>query len=127
MLWCIHRWFVEGQSVSPVREEGPSILRQIPPAKGKLVNVNDDLIAEFLIECHENLDQLDRDLVALEKAPQNREHLASIFRTVHTIKGTCGFFSFPTLQTVTHAGETLLSRLRDGQLQLNEEITNALL
>ena len=58
------------------------------------MNVNDDLIADFLIECHENLDQLDRDLVALEKAPQNRENLASIFRTVHTIKGNCGLLQF---------------------------------
>ena len=56
------------------------------------------------------LDQLDRDLVGLEKDPENRERLASVFRTIHTIKGTCGFFGFDTLESVAHVGENLLSR-----------------
>lgn len=49
---------------------------------------NEEFIAEFLIEAIENLDQLDQDLVALENDPSNPDRLASIFRTVHTIKGT---------------------------------------
>ena len=53
---------------------------------------NEEFIAEFLIEASENLDQLDQDLIALEKQPDNPDRLGSIFRTVHTIKGTCGFF-----------------------------------
>src|SRR5215470_14743888 len=87
----------------------------------------DPVVKEFLVESYENLDQLDRDLVALEKAPQDRERLASVFRTIHTIKGTCGFFGFAKLEAVTHAGENLLSRLRDGELLLDAEITSALL
>jgi two-component system chemotaxis sensor kinase CheA len=87
----------------------------------------ESLIKEFLVESYENLDQLDRDLVTLEKDPQNRERLGSIFRTIHTIKGTCGFFGFDKLQSVAHVGENLLSRLRDGLLLLNPEITSALL
>jgi two-component system chemotaxis sensor kinase CheA len=87
----------------------------------------DDIVREFLIESYENLDQLDRDLVSLEKHPQDRERLASVFRTIHTIKGTCGFLPFPKLEAVAHAGESLLSRLRDGQLLLNAEITSGLL
>ena len=50
----------------------------------------DEIVQEFLVESHENLDQLDRDLVALEREPGSRELLASIFRTIHTIKGTSG-------------------------------------
>ena len=53
-----------------------------------------DIVSEFLVESHENLDQLDRDLVALEQAPGSRELLSSIFRTIHTIKGTSGFLAF---------------------------------
>ena len=48
----------------------------------------DDIVEEFLVESHENLDQLDADLVALEQEPDSRERLSSIFRTIHTIKGT---------------------------------------
>jgi two-component system chemotaxis sensor kinase CheA len=87
----------------------------------------DAVVKEFLVESHENLDQLDRDLVALEKAPRDGERLASVFRTIHTIKGTCGFLGYVKLGAVTHAGENLLSRLRDGQLLLGPEITNGLL
>jgi len=88
---------------------------------------NDDIVKEFLIESHENLDRLDRDLVALEKNPSDREILASIFRTIHTIKGTSGFLAFGKLEAVAHVGESLLAKLRDGQLKLNPEITTALL
>ncbi len=63
----------------------------------------------------------------LEKDPRNRERLSSIFRTIHTIKGTCGFFGFGKLEALTHRGENLLSRLRDGLFLLNPEITSALL
>jgi len=87
----------------------------------------DDIIAEFLAESVENLDQLDQDLVSLEKDPADREVFARIFRTIHTIKGTCGFLAFAKLESVTHVGESLLSRLRDGELDLSPEITTDLL
>jgi len=87
----------------------------------------DDVVKEFLVESFENLDQLDRDLVALEKDPRSRETLASVFRTIHTIKGTCGFLGFGKLESVAHVGESLLSLLRDGRLVLDPEITTALL
>lgn len=87
----------------------------------------DDIVKDFLIESYENLDQLDRQLVALEKEPTSRELLSAIFRTIHTIKGTCGFLGFARLESVAHVGENLLSRLRDGYVHLNSELTTALL
>ena len=73
-----------------------------------------EIVGEFLVESHENLDQIDRDLVALEQEPDSRDLISRIFRAIHTIKGTSGFLAFSRLETVTHAGESLLSRLRDG-------------
>ncbi|WP_040338831.1 chemotaxis protein CheA [Candidatus Blastococcus massiliensis] len=87
----------------------------------------DDIVEEFLVESHENLDQLDSDLVALEQDPNSRERLSSIFRTIHTIKGTSGFLAFNRLEEVTHVGENMLSRLRDGELALTPERTSVLL
>ncbi|MGN6244123.1 MAG: chemotaxis protein CheA, partial [Motilibacteraceae bacterium] len=87
----------------------------------------DEIVQEFLVESHENLDQLDRDLVALEQDPASRERLSSIFRTIHTIKGTSGFLAFGKLEAVTHVGENLLSRLRDGALDLTPTRTDVLL
>src|SRR5690348_11655411 len=87
----------------------------------------DDIVEEFLVESHENLDQLDTDLVALEQEPESRERLSSIFRTIHTIKGTSGFLAFNRLEEVTHVGENMLSRLRDGELALTPSRTSVLL
>jgi two-component system chemotaxis sensor kinase CheA len=87
----------------------------------------DEIIGEFLVESHENLDQLDSDLVALEQDPGSTALLASVFRTIHTIKGTSGFLAFSILESVTHVGESLLARLRDGDLTLTPELTSLLL
>ena len=87
----------------------------------------DDLIKEFLVESNENLDRLDSELVKLETDPSSQDLLSSIFRTIHTIKGSCGFLGFSKLEKVAHVGESLLSRLRDGKLSLTPEFTSGLL
>jgi two-component system chemotaxis sensor kinase CheA len=53
--------------------------------------------------------------------------LASIFRTIHTIKGTCGFFAYSTLERITHEAETLLSQLRDGKRKLTPSLISLVL
>ncbi len=87
----------------------------------------DEVIKEFLVESYENLEQVDLDLLALEVTPDDRETLARIFRTIHTIKGTCGFLDFTKLEKVAHVGENLLDLLRDGSISLTPEIATALL
>ncbi len=86
-----------------------------------------EIINEFLVESYENLDQLDQNLIDLEQDPGDTSILSSIFRTIHTIKGTCGFIGFTKLESVAHVGESLLSKLRDGVLALDPPRTSALL
>jgi two-component system, chemotaxis family, sensor kinase CheA len=86
----------------------------------------DEIIGEFLVESHENLDRLDQELIDLEQHA-DADTLASVFRTIHTIKGTSGFLGFGTLERITHVGENLLSKLRDGELGVTAPITSALL
>jgi len=86
----------------------------------------DDLTKEFLVESFENLDRMDQDFVELEKNP-SKEILASIFRAIHTVKGTCGFLGYLKLERVAHAGENLLCLLRDSALEVNQPMTDALL
>src|SRR5271169_3271640 len=86
-----------------------------------------EIVREFLLETQENLAQLDLDLVTLEKEPTERETLARVFRTLHTVKGTAGFLGLPKLQAVAHAGENLLSSLREGKLVFDGPIASALL
>ncbi len=86
-----------------------------------------ETIREFLVESHENLTRLDQDLVELEKHPDDRDLLGSIFRTIHTIKGACGFLAFSVLEAITHQAETLLSQLRDGQRELTPALVSLIL
>ena len=86
-----------------------------------------DVIREFLLETQENLAQLDLDLVTLEKEPTERETLARVFRTLHTVKGTAGFLGLMKLQAVTHSAENLLTRLTARELTFNAAIAGALL
>jgi two-component system chemotaxis sensor kinase CheA len=88
---------------------------------------DEDVIREFLIESHENLSRLDQELVELEKHPKDAELLASIFRTIHTIKGTCGFLAFSTLERIAHQAESLLSQLRDGRRELTPSLVSLVL
>jgi two-component system chemotaxis sensor kinase CheA len=85
----------------------------MPGVKGLTLEPMDDaILEEFLVDSHEGLDRLDRDFVALEHDPASPEALASAFRALHTIKGTCSFFGFRRLERVAHAGEALLAKLR---------------
>jgi two-component system, chemotaxis family, sensor kinase CheA len=86
-----------------------------------------ETIREFLVESHENLSRLDQDLVELEQRPGDTSLLSSIFRTIHTIKGACGFLAFTTLEAITHKAETLLSQLRDGARPLTPALVSLIL
>ncbi|MEI6159523.1 MAG: chemotaxis protein CheA, partial [Roseococcus sp.] len=76
----------------------------------------DDLLADFLTETNEGLASLDAALLQLERNPANGAVLSEVFRTVHTIKGTCGFLGLPRLEGVAHAAENVLGLWRDGTL-----------
>ena len=111
-------------------EKSPQFAPSCParPSRPAFAGMNDnrEFIAEFLVESVENLDQLDRDLLALEERPDDPDRVASIFRAVHTIKGNSGFFGFSKLGALTHSGEHLLGRLRDGKLSLDGRVTGSL-
>jgi two-component system chemotaxis sensor kinase CheA len=83
----------------------------------------DDLLRDFLTESAENLARLDSEIVELERSPDDPELLKSIFRTIHTIKGTCGFLNLPRLEALTHAAEALMGKFRDGARVTGEAVT----
>jgi two-component system chemotaxis sensor kinase CheA len=87
----------------------------------------DDLISEFLTETNEALAELDTALVDLERASEDADILARIFRLVHTVKGTCGFLGLSRLETVAHAAESLLGLYRDGERAVTPEGVTAVL
>lgn len=92
----------------------------------ELTEINDDIEA-FLIESYENLNQIEQDIISIEKVSEQREAVVRIYRSLHTIKGNCGFLPFPKLESLAHAGENLLSSLRNRQLAITPTIINTLL
>lgn len=89
--------------------------------------LDDKIVDEFLVDSYEGLDRLDRDLVEIESAAGSSAAVVRAFRTLHTIKGTCSFFGFRRLERVAHAGESLLSRLRSGEIAPSPDVTRVLL
>lgn len=87
----------------------------------------EEIVEEFLVESRENVDDLDRELVELEKDPASGDLLANIFRNLHTLKGTAGFLALSHLESLAHAAENLLSELREGRIVLRTDIMDALL
>ncbi len=110
-------------TASPVKENSDKSPSQSDaPANVEL----DEALAEFLIECQENLSRMDLELLQLEKST-DPELVKSIFRVMHTIKGSAGFLGLSKLEKLTHAAENLLSKIRDGSVKPTALITSALL
>ena len=79
----------------------------------------DELIDDFVIEAKEHLGVMEKELLVLEKNPQDadEEQISTIFRSIHSIKGAAGFLGLERLSALSHVMETLLSRIRDGIFQ----------
>jgi two-component system chemotaxis sensor kinase CheA len=90
-------------------------------------NLEDEILQEFLIESRENIDKLDTLFVNLESNPTDKEILSNIFRVVHTLKGTSGFFGLKNLEGISHFAEDILSKVRDGLFGASSDIVSAIL
>jgi len=87
----------------------------------------DDLKATFFAECEDLLDQLSEGTLELEAGTAEDETVHAIFRAVHSIKGAAGAFGLDTLVTFAHRFETVLDRLRSGELTLDTEALQTIL
>jgi two-component system chemotaxis sensor kinase CheA len=85
------------------------------------------LLREFIAEAEESLQAMDQDLIRLEQAPSDQELLNRVFRAMHSVKGTAGFFGLEPIVRLGHQAEDVLTHLRKGKLQLNRQIMDALL
>jgi len=81
----------------------------------------------FFEEAEEHLAALEHLLLTLDVAQPDAEALNGIFRAAHSIKGSSGMFGFDDLTAVTHVLETLLDKLRSGQIALQAQMIDVLL
>ena len=114
---------LSGECNGPVT---PTVAPAAPPAAPALESLSSEAMREFLIESYDNLEQLERDLMTLERSSQSTEIINSAFRSIHTIKGTAGFLGFGKLEKLTHVAETLLGNVRSGSIEMSSDICGGL-
>lgn len=86
-----------------------------------------DALPAFLSEAREQVESIEQLLLELEDTPEDRGLLDALFRCAHTVKGSAGIFGLDAVVGFTHHVETLLDRLREGQLSLSPELSTLLL
>lgn len=91
------------------------------------MNFDEDILQDFLVEAKEGINNLEEGFVELEKNRKNVEVLKSLFRTMHSLKGASGFFGFKTMESIAHFSEDILSKLRDGLIEPEEDVIDILL
>lgn len=85
-----------------------------------LVHMDIDLLADFVSEVQEHIDNVNNRLLVLENNPDDKEHLNAVFRVFHTIKGAAGFLALDEISKLAHMTESILDKARKGELQLSE-------
>ncbi len=89
--------------------------------------MSDDTRQIFVEEAEELLTAMEDALLAMEDDPENEEHLNSVFRAMHTIKGSAGLFAYDSIVSFTHPVETVLDKVRTGELDCDSNLIAILL
>jgi len=87
----------------------------------------DEIIGDFITESEESLDTIDPLFVELEAKGDDKEIINQIFRSMHTIKGAAAFLGFQQIVDVAHLSESILKKLREGEIALSTNLMNAVL
>jgi two-component system, chemotaxis family, sensor kinase CheA len=91
------------------------------------IDLNDEIMQDFLLEAGEILELLNEQLVELESKPEDNDLLNAVFRSFHTIKGGAGFLAINPLIDVCHTAENVFDLLRQGERSIDAELMDVIL
>jgi len=91
------------------------------------LDLNDEILQDFLVEGGEILEELNEQLVDLEQTPDDPDLLNAVFRGFHTIKGGAGFLNIEALVEVCHSAENVFDILRQGKRHVDADLMDAVL
>ena len=81
-----------------------------------------EIIESFIVESNELIDKLGQDLLLLEKDGTDAELHNTIFRAVHTVKGTSSFLGFEQMTNLAHNYEDVLNKIRKKELVVSGDV-----
>ena len=91
------------------------------------IDMDDEILQDFLVEAGELLEQLGEQLVALENSPDDKDLLNAVFRNFHTVKGGAGFLGLDALVDVCHNAEDVFNLLRNGERSVDAALMDIVL
>lgn len=91
------------------------------------LDVDQEILEDFLVEAGEILELLSEQLVDLEQRPDDSDLLNAIFRGFHTVKGGAGFLQLDPMVECCHRAENLFDLLRNGDIKVNPELMDVVL
>ncbi len=87
----------------------------------------DSLLEDFMRDREDLFDSVEETALHLERNPTDQGSQQVLFRSVHTLKGNCGFLGFGQVEQLLQQTETLLELVRDGEVRYSTGIADLLL
>ena len=89
--------------------------------------ITDEMVEKFIAESQDLLDNTERDILELEKRPDDKGPLDDAFRSIHTIKGNAGFLGYGNFETMCMDTESVLDSIRNGEKKASPQVVTILL
>ena len=86
----------------------------------------DEILNIFQQEGAEILQSMDKNLLLLEKKPNNLDVAMHLFRDAHSLKGSARMLGFNGIQNIAHKIEDVLGLIREGKLEVNSNVTDTI-
>ncbi|GAU09804.1 chemotaxis protein CheA [Desulfoplanes formicivorans] len=118
----------DAEEVRPAMESMEDVEPELASQGYELTLVNQDHLGDFLEEAREILEQLNENLLDLEKNPESGGDIVNdIFRFFHNLKGNSGIIGYKELNKLTHEAETLLNKVRKEEVPVTHGLVDLLL
>ncbi|MGZ6237264.1 MAG: chemotaxis protein CheA, partial [Syntrophales bacterium] len=119
----------------PVFElEGGTVEKSAEPdnetdvGSGKKIEIQDEsLLKDFIIEGLEYINEIEVNILNLERDPENKDCVNSIFRPFHSIKGVASFLNLEEIRDLAHNLESLLDKVRNNELSVTSQVIDIIL
>jgi two-component system, chemotaxis family, sensor kinase CheA len=89
--------------------------------------ISDEMLDQYLTNAYELIDTIEKNLMELEKNPDNKDLIRETFQAMHSIKGNSGFMGYSEIEEISMESESILDSVRSGDLEIESNIVTILL